>query len=221
MVPNIHSPQDSLRRRSELSLPALLVDMEGNLVLQEVLNSVTHGVGIVLCIIGTYLLNERASIYSTLVPDSAGPIQNACYMYSASLITLYASSTLYHSFFALKTTKAVFSVFDHCAIYMLIAGTYTPMLCITFPDKPLYNFWILGFLWICTAIGMLIEAFCQKATWKSKVSGARAKRGWWRAAANDALRVARPGRPRSAQHSTRFASPLQHSLTLAHSHRSA
>jgi hemolysin III len=90
--------------------------------------------------------------------------------YCASLITLYTSSTLYHSFFGLKTTKAVFSVFDHCAIYMLIAGTYTPMLSITFPDKPLYNFWMLGFLWVCTTIGITIEAFWNKAAWKGKVS---------------------------------------------------
>jgi hemolysin III len=154
---------EALKLREDNGMSGIEVDMEGNLVLQEVLNSVTHGIGILLCIIGTYLLTERAGPYSPM-------IKRSCYMYSASLITLYTSSTLYHSFFGLRTTKAVFSVFDHCAIYMLIAGTYTPMLCITFPDMPKYNTFMLGFLWVCTFFGMLIEAFCQKAKWKSKVS---------------------------------------------------
>ena len=154
---------ETLKRRDEGGLSGIEVDMAGNLVLLEVLNSVTHGVGIILCIIGTYMLKERALPYSDA-------IRSSCYMYCASLITLYTSSTLYHSFFGLKTTQAVFSVFDHCAIYMLIAGTYTPMLCITFPDKEKYNFWMLGLLWVATFCGMTIEAFFQKATWKSKVS---------------------------------------------------
>ena len=104
------------------------IDIEANLVFLEALNSVTHGLGVFLSVLGTVLMTAK-------VADESVKVKLCCSVYSASLLLLYLSSTLYHSFFALKNTKAIFSVFDHCAIYILIAGSYTPFLGVTFPDK--------------------------------------------------------------------------------------
>jgi len=83
---------------------------------------------------------------------------------------LYTASTLYHSFFALRDTRHVFSILDHSAIYILIAGSYTPFLYVTFPDKPKWGTYLLAFIWLCASVGVGLEAFGQRFAWKSKVS---------------------------------------------------
>eukprot|EP00466_Bigelowiella_natans_P001669 jgi/Bigna1/49729/estExt_Genewise1.C_550043 len=128
-----------------------VVDLEGNLVLEEVLNSITHGVGIILCIIGTIFLIGRASLY--------GVAENvAATMYSCTLLLLYTSSTLYHAFFCCKATNKIFQALDHSAIYLLIAGTYTPVLMLALHD----NYWsvpLLWFQWTCCTVGLCIEFY--------------------------------------------------------------
>jgi len=70
------------------------VDLEGNMVFQEVMNCVTHGLGILLAMIGTILLSNR-------VRGKPPHFVMSCAVYSVSLLVLYLSSTLFHSFFAL------------------------------------------------------------------------------------------------------------------------
>ncbi|GAB5357024.1 hypothetical protein AAMO2058_000338300 [Amorphochlora amoebiformis] len=96
----------------------------------------------------TYLLG-RASDYGISEYIAAA-------MYSSSLLLLYMSSTLYHAFFCCKATNRVFQVLDHSAIYLLIAGTYTPVLILALPE----NHWstpLLFFQWISCFTGILIE----------------------------------------------------------------
>ena len=84
----------------------------------ERFNSITHLVGSVLALIGT-------SVAVTLAARRGGALSVvAVSIYGAMLVLLYLSSTLYHSFRG--RAKLVFRVFDHCSIYLLIAGTYTP-----------------------------------------------------------------------------------------------
>ena len=71
----------------------------------QVMNSVTHGVGFVLCILGTVFLGIKVS-------DRDWRHITACWVYSVTLCLLFVSSTLYHSFFALKVTRSVFHVLD-------------------------------------------------------------------------------------------------------------
>jgi len=139
------------------------IDIEANLVFLEALNSVTHGLGVFLSIVGTVLL-------TTKVANESPKVRACAAIYSASLLLLYLSSTLYHSFFALKNTKAIFSVFDHSAIYILIAGSYTPFLGVTFPDKPMWSEGLLYFLWLCCILGVGVEAFGRGWKWKSPFS---------------------------------------------------
>jgi hemolysin III len=141
------------------STPILVLDMEGNLVFQEVMNSVTHGLGIVLAMIG-------ALIMSTSVQDLSLRHRWSCGVYSTSLVVLYTSSTLYHSFFTLRHTKWVFEVIDKCAIYILIAGSYTPFLQIVLSYKPIWSEGLLLFLWSLCVMGVGVEFLFP--TWKHK-----------------------------------------------------
>ena len=135
------------------------VDLDGNLVFQEVMNSVTHGLGVLLCVMGSILLMGR-------VKHASFNHKWSCCVYSISLLALYASSTLFHSFFALNTTRTIFGVLDHCAIYILIAGSYTPFLRIALQHQPFYSTYLLLFLWSCCFGGILVEA--KYSTWKYK-----------------------------------------------------
>jgi len=135
------------------------VDLQGNLIFQEVMNCITHGMGIILCIIGTCMLSDRVKHQPTNTII-------CCAIYSVSLLVLYFSSTLFHSFFALRTTRYIFQVFDHCAIYILIAGSYTPYLGISLAEKHIWSRGLLAFLWLLCFCGVYVEAFLPD--WKHK-----------------------------------------------------
>ena len=147
------------RWKQRPELPTLVVDLEGNLVFQEVMNGVTHGLGVLLAFVGSYLLHQRVQ---GLTPRHTV----SCMVYSTSLIVLYVSSTLYHSFFTMQNTKYIFEVMDKCAIYVLIAGSYTPFLRIALWHEPLWSVYLLAFIWICSVLGITVEAFFP--TWKHR-----------------------------------------------------
>jgi len=141
----------------------IVIDLEGNLVLQEVMNGVTHGLGVLLAFLGSYLLSFR-------VRDLSHRHTLSCMVYSSSLVVLYMSSTLYHSFFTMQHTKYIFEVMDKCAIYILIAGSYTPFLQIVLWHEPLYSVYLLTFLWVCCVLGICVEAFLPSWRGKGKFS---------------------------------------------------
>ena len=87
---------------------------------EEIFNSVSHGVGAGLSIAGTVVL-----IITSVIHSNAWGVVSSC-IYGASLIILYTMSTLYHSF-TNKKAKAFFRIMDHNTIFLLIAGTYTPI----------------------------------------------------------------------------------------------
>lgn len=91
---------------------------------EEIANSITHGLGLLLSIAGLCVLVALAALRGT-----ASHVV-ACGIYGSTLVLLYLSSTLYHAIRAPRA-KDVFRVIDHAAIYLLIAGTYTPFLLIT------------------------------------------------------------------------------------------
>jgi hemolysin III len=77
-------------------------------------------------------------------------------IYGASLVTLYAASTLYHSTISLELKRKL-QVLDHCCIYLLIAGSYTPFALLLFRET--FGFWLLGFAWSFALIGIAIKLF--------------------------------------------------------------
>src|SRR5215212_1324584 len=116
----------------------------------ELFNSITHLVGTVLAIIGTAVLVTTA----VATGQSARSIA-ALSIYGAMMVVLYLSSTLYHS---LKgPAKKVFHVFDHCAIYLLIAGTYTPFTLVTL--RGAWGWTLFAIIWALAAAGVAKDVF--------------------------------------------------------------
>ena len=89
-------------------------------VREEVANSVTHGLGLLASLVGAFVL-----VSLSVEAGEVWYVVSAS-IYGVTLVALYAASTLYHT---LKGTRArnALRVLDHCAIYLLIAGTYTPV----------------------------------------------------------------------------------------------
>ena len=95
---------------------------------EELANSLTHGLGAALSVAGLCLL----LFYSSQMNDIWRTLSFS--IYGGSLFSLYLASTLYHSVSS-PNLKALFKTVDHCAIYLLIAGSYTPFLLITMQDS--------------------------------------------------------------------------------------
>lgn len=91
---------------------------------EEIAHSVTHGIGAALSIAGLTVLVTLAALHG-----NAWHIVS-CAVFGATLVFLYTASTLYHSI-THKGAKKVLRVFDHSAIFLLIAGTYTPFTLVT------------------------------------------------------------------------------------------
>src|SRR5688572_30090392 len=85
---------------------------------EEIANSISHGVGFLAAVTITPILIIAA------IPFGAAAVVGAS-VFGVTMMILYLSSTLYHAFPKSKT-KRVFQIFDHGAIFLLIAGTYTP-----------------------------------------------------------------------------------------------
>ncbi|MDA3932449.1 MAG: hemolysin III family protein [Tenericutes bacterium] len=111
-------------------------------------DAVTHGIGVLASIVGLILIIMKAN---TLVGYVSGIIYGFC------LIFLYLSSTLFHSFpETFKRTRAVFQRFDHSGIFLLIVGTYTPIILSTLPLKFALIYLII--MWSLTFTGIVFKA---------------------------------------------------------------
>ncbi len=90
-----------------------------NLSVEELANTITHGLGLFLSVIGFIVLGILAGLRG----DALSII--GCVVYGMSLVILYAASTIYHGVIS-PTLKKKLQIADHCGIYLLIAGSYTP-----------------------------------------------------------------------------------------------
>lgn len=115
---------------------------------EEIANSVTHAVGIVLSIAGLAVLTSFASVFGSVWHIVS------CSIYSATQILLYTASTLYHSI-PLPRAKAVLRVFDHSAIFLLIAGTYTPFALVNLRGP--WGWFILALTWGLAILGIVLQ----------------------------------------------------------------
>lgn len=116
---------------------------------QEILNTISHGMGIVLGVVGLIFLlvkNNNSSLYSTL----------SIWTFGLSLIILYTSSTIYH-FFVNENWKKKARVLDHMSIFLLIAGTYTPICLITLEKSSGWTLFTI--VWTIAALGIIMKIF--------------------------------------------------------------
>lgn len=120
---------------------------------EEIGNSITHGVGFLLAIVGSVFLLIKAQ--SSLEYVCAA-------IYSFGLMALYLNSTLYHSFKHDTTVKRVYKRFDHLSIYLLISATFAPILLLVVGGKTGWIFFIAQ--WSLTFMGM-----ASKAIWPNRL----------------------------------------------------
>lgn len=121
---------------------------------EEIANSISHGIGLAVAVVGTIFLILRATRHG----DTGFTVGAS--VFCATIIILYLTSTLYH---ALPTGKAkrVFRIIEHSAIFLLIAGTYTP-----FTLGVLRGAWgwtLFGLIWGIAAIGVVLKMYYQSA----------------------------------------------------------
>ncbi len=116
---------------------------------EEIMSAITHGIGallsiaaLILCIIFSSIHGNNVAVISSII-------------YGVTLIILYTMSTLYHSL-AVNNAKRVFRIIDHCSIFLLIAGTYTPFTLVAL-EKPI-GYILFAIIWSIAILGIVLNA---------------------------------------------------------------
>lgn len=113
---------------------------------EELFNAISHGLGAMFAVAAMVLMIIRA--------QDPWQTVSAC-IYGASMFFLYMASTLYHSMFH-ERAKGILRVFDHCSIYVLIAGTYTPYTLVALRDT--VGWPLFGIIWGGAILGIVLNA---------------------------------------------------------------
>jgi hemolysin III len=117
---------------------------------EELANSITHGFGLVMSLIGAVVLTLRAF-------ETGDPLRIATYpVFGVTMVLLYTASTLYHSQKS-ELSKARLKVFDHISIFYLIAGTYTPVTLVGMGGP--WGWTIFGVAWALALAGTVFKLF--------------------------------------------------------------
>ena len=120
---------------------------------EEIFNMVSHIVGGSFGIAATVLCVIFAAIHNNVYGVVSGAI------YGATMILLYTMSSIYHGLSPKLKAKKVFQVIDHCTIYLLIAGSYTPFTLCTFREYNTALGWTMfGVIWAVAILGMVLNA---------------------------------------------------------------
>ena len=115
---------------------------------EEIANSISHGLGFLAAVAITPVLIIQAFALGFVA------IVGAC-IFCVSMMLLYLASTLYHAFPPSKTKK-LFQLLDHGAIFILIAGTYTPFMLSVIPN--IWGWMLFGCIWILAVVGIVIKS---------------------------------------------------------------
>jgi hemolysin III len=117
---------------------------------EEMVNSIIHGIGVLLSIAGLVILIAWAA-------ESGSGWQIVSFsIFGGTLIILYLASTLYHGL-PMPRVKQAFKIIDHSAIFLLIAGTYTPFMLLNLRGP--WGWSILGIIWALAILGILLKIF--------------------------------------------------------------
>ena len=117
---------------------------------EELLNCITHGTGILFSIAALVLL----IVFSSMHGGASHVVSST--VFGVALLLLYTASTLYHGF-QKPRVKQIFRIFDHCCIYILIAGTYTPFLLVTLRGP--IGWTLFGIIWFLAVSGLILKVF--------------------------------------------------------------
>ncbi len=117
---------------------------------EEIANAITHGIGVFLSIGGGASLVTLAAVHA-----GAREIISTV-VFATTLVVMYAASTLYHAIPHARAKRRL-KVFDHCAIFLLIAGTYTPFTIAAL--KGTLGWSLFGIVWALAALGIVFKLF--------------------------------------------------------------
>jgi hemolysin III len=118
-------------------------------IIEEIFNAITHGIGVVLSIAGLVILMKIAG-------NKGDILKNIGYIvFGVTVMIAYLSSTLYHSLCYTKAKK-VFKILDHSAIFLLIAGTYTPFTLTVLRNH--HGIILLIIIWLITITGIVFKS---------------------------------------------------------------
>lgn len=128
---------------------------------EEIFNMVSHIVGVAFGITATTLCVIVAALNHNVYGIVSGAI------YGFTLILLYTFSSIYHGLRPHLTAKKVFQILDHCSIFLMIAGSYTPFaLCTIREQSTAAGWWLFGIIWGLTALGITFNSIDLKSTKK-------------------------------------------------------
>ena len=113
---------------------------------EEVVNSISHGAGVLLAIAGCAIMISRSQ-------DRIATVSAA--IYGLSMILMYTMSTLYHAV-PIKRAKRILQVLDHASIYLLIAGCYAPVTLVLLRDSR-RGLFLLAAVWVLAAVGIILN----------------------------------------------------------------
>ncbi len=116
---------------------------------EEIFNSVSHGVSALGAIVGCTVMVTLAACFGN------GKAIASALVFGLSLITMYTMSTLYHAF-PFERVKKLFRIFDHSAIPLLIAGSYTPFCLIALDGNP-KGLIVVAVVWICAIVAIVLN----------------------------------------------------------------
>lgn len=120
---------------------------------EEIFNMVSHIVGGALGVVAVVLCVVFAAINGSVFGVVSGAI------YGSTMILLYAMSSIYHGLSPSLMAKKVFQVIDHCSIFLLIAGTYTPIaLCALRKESLVLGWSVFGIIWAAAVLGIVLNS---------------------------------------------------------------
>ncbi len=120
---------------------------------EEIFNMTSHIVGAALGIVATVLCVVFAAIRGNVYGVVSGSI------YGVTMIILYTMSSIYHGLSPKRYSKRVFQVLDHCSIFLLIAGSYTPFALCTIREYDTASGWIIfGVIWAVAILGIVLNS---------------------------------------------------------------
>ncbi|WP_353980669.1 hemolysin III family protein [Salinicola endophyticus] len=175
----LSSSRYSTSKPEHASPPQAAEEEEEYTRLEEWLHSISHGIGAALSLAGMIVLIVLASIAAEVDPWKIVSVS----LYGSCLLALYTASTLYHGFRS-QRLKRVFQAFDHCAIYLLIAGTYTPFLLVNLRGP--MGWALFGVIW-----GLALGGIALRLIWPQRFNLLRVFiyliMGWLIVIASDSL----------------------------------
>ena len=131
-------------------------------IAEELFHAISHGAGVILSIAGLSWM-----LYVSI--EAADPWRiSASIVYGVSLIALFLASTIYHALH-MSPNRQLFKLLDHCAIYLLIAGTYTPFMLVAM--RTATGWWLFGAIWTLATAGILTKLWFRNRFPKVALAG--------------------------------------------------